>query len=182
MFLKVNRLTKNPEALSLAWGRVETQIGVVWMVFSGNMLCFLGIASDLSEDLWPQIERQLPRAHLTLDAGEVKKCWRAIEQAWMQGDTFPYPLGVFGSDLEHSVWDTLLQIPVGKTVSYSWVAEQVGRPQAVRAVASAIGRNRVSLLIPCHRVIGKNGGLGGYAWGVSCKQKILAAENASIHA
>lgn len=81
-----------------------------------------------------------------------------------------------GTDMENAVWKTLCKIPKGKTMNYTEVAKAAGYPKAVRAVASAVGRNRHSLIIPCHRVIRSDGSLGGYRFGLKLKSKILENE------
>ncbi|MBX9890034.1 MAG: methylated-DNA--[protein]-cysteine S-methyltransferase [Amoebophilaceae bacterium] len=81
-----------------------------------------------------------------------------------------------GSDLERNVWKALLHIPYGMVVSYSTFTSFTAYPHAIRAVASAIGRNPLSILLPCHRVVSKDGSLGGYAAGLSIKKKLLAIE------
>lgn len=81
-----------------------------------------------------------------------------------------------GSPLELKVWAVLEQIPLGQTRTYTEVAEVAGFPKAVRAVASAIGRNPLSMIIPCHRVVRKGGGLGGYRFGLELKKQILRRE------
>ena len=88
------------------------------------------------------------------------------------------PLDVRGTAFQWRVWRALQRIPAGETRSYSEVAGAVGRPAAVRAVANACARNPVCLVIPCHRVVAKNGGLGGYRWGAKRKERLLAAEAA----
>lgn len=87
-------------------------------------------------------------------------------------------LDLYGTDFQLSVWGALLTIPYGQTVSYKDIAEQIGNSKAVRAVGTANGRNPVSLLVPCHRVIAHDGSLGGYASGLDMKTKILRAEAA----
>ena len=81
-----------------------------------------------------------------------------------------------GTDFQRSVWKALQRIPAGRTSTYGELARRIGRPTAVRAVASAVGRNPVSLLIPCHRVIGSDGSLTGYAGGLPRKAALLALE------
>ncbi len=81
-----------------------------------------------------------------------------------------------GSDFQQRVWQELLTIPFGRTCSYADIARRIGKPKAVRAVGTAIGRNPVSILVPCHRVIGAKGGLTGYAGGVDRKAWLLAHE------
>ena len=81
-----------------------------------------------------------------------------------------------GTKFELEVWSALLKIPVGTTASYSEIAIKIGEKSAVRAVASAIGRNPIAWLIPCHRVLRKSGNLGGYRWGLDIKRNMLSAE------
>jgi AraC family transcriptional regulator, regulatory protein of adaptative response / methylated-DNA-[protein]-cysteine methyltransferase len=86
------------------------------------------------------------------------------------------PLDIRGTVFELKVWNALRRIPPGSTVSYSELAERIGRPRSVRAVAGACGRNRLGGLIPCHRVVAKDGSLAGYRWGLERKRQLLAAE------
>ena len=81
-----------------------------------------------------------------------------------------------GTDFQRLVWDALLTIPNGKTSTYSELAQNINKPKAVRAVGTAVGRNPISLLIPCHRVIGSNGSLTGYAGGLTRKEALLTLE------
>lgn len=81
-----------------------------------------------------------------------------------------------GTPFMHKVWSALLEIPFGETRSYSDIAERAGHPKAVRATGTAIGRNPIAFLIPCHRVLAKDGSIGGFAWGVGIKRKILKWE------
>ena len=85
-----------------------------------------------------------------------------------------------GTEFQKQVWNTIQRIPYGKVRSYKWVAGQVGRPKAVRAVGSAVGANPVSILNPCHRVIRSNGALGGYGGGLGRKRLLLALEGHPI--
>ena len=89
---------------------------------------------------------------------------------------FDIPLLMVGTDFQKSVWDGLIQIPYGSTASYLDLAKSIGNEKAVRAVASANGANAISILIPCHRIIGSNGDLVGYAGGLPAKKKLLELE------
>ncbi|MBV5321625.1 MAG: methylated-DNA--[protein]-cysteine S-methyltransferase [Sulfuricurvum sp.] len=93
---------------------------------------------------------------------------------------FTLPLNPDGTPFQKQVWETLLTIPYGKTISYAQEAEQFGNPKAVRAVASANGRNPIAILIPCHRVIASSGGLGGYTGGIDKKEFLLELEEKSM--
>lgn len=89
---------------------------------------------------------------------------------------FTLPFDFAGTEFQQQVWKALLSIPCGKTSSYGKIARQIGRPKASRAVGAAIGRNPVSILVPCHRVIGSNGRLTGFAGGLAAKAHLLELE------
>jgi methylated-DNA-[protein]-cysteine S-methyltransferase len=89
---------------------------------------------------------------------------------------FDLPISVQGTQFQQQVWQQLKAIPYGKTYSYQDIAKQINNPKAVRAVGSANGKNPLTIVVPCHRVIGANGSLTGYAWGVSRKQYLLQHE------
>ena len=90
---------------------------------------------------------------------------------------FDIPLLMVGTDFQKSVWKGLIQVPYGTTASYLELSKRIGNEKAVRAVASANGANSIAILIPCHRIIGSNGDLVGYAGGLDVKRKLLAFEN-----
>ena len=90
--------------------------------------------------------------------------------------TFTVPLDFKGTDFQKSVWQALLTIPFGETRSYGQIARQIGRPTAYRAVGAANGRNPISIIAPCHRVVGSDGGLTGFAGGLAAKERLLDLE------
>ncbi|HOE94052.1 MAG TPA: methylated-DNA--[protein]-cysteine S-methyltransferase [Candidatus Cryptobacteroides sp.] len=94
--------------------------------------------------------------------------------------TFDIPLNLVGTEFQKTVWKQLLHIPYAKTESYAAIAKAIGRPSAVRAVAGAIGANPISIIVPCHRVIGSDGSLIGYAGGLEAKKYLLTIERAFI--
>lgn len=93
-------------------------------------------------------------------------------------DKFDLPLGYTGTGFQEKIWKQLEKIPFGKTVNYGWIAEKTGNPKAARAVGAAVGSNRISIVIPCHRVIGKDGSLTGFGGGLKRKEWLLAHERA----
>jgi len=97
-----------------------------------------------------------------------------------EGKTFDVDLLPEGTPFQMKVWSALLEIPYGKVVSYEWVARRIGSPGALRAVGAANGRNPISIIIPCHRVIGKNGTLTGYGGGLDLKQRLIRLENPDV--
>ena len=116
----------------------------------------------------------------TLPEQENPHIRQAIQQLdeYFRGErkTFTVPLHLEGTPFQRSVWTQLQAIPYGRTVSYSDLAAAIGNSRAVRAVGTANGKNRIALLIPCHRVIGKNQELAGYAWGTWRKEWLLEHE------
>lgn len=92
--------------------------------------------------------------------------------------SFDLPLLMVGSDFQKKVWQELIRIPWGKTESYAGLSKKLGDMKAIRAVASANGANAISIIVPCHRILGSDGGLTGYAGGLATKRKLLRLENA----
>ena len=140
------------------------------------------VASDrgLSGVLWdnddPKRVRFLPQEeqpqHPTLLEAE-KQLWEYFDG---KRQKFTLTLDFFGTDFQKEVWAALLTIPYGETRSYGDIARQIGRPAAVRAVGAANGRNPISIITPCHRVIGSNGKLTGFAGGLDTKDFLLRLE------
>ena len=97
-----------------------------------------------------------------------------------QRTTFELQLHMIGTDFQRAVWQGLLAIPYGETVSYGMQAQRIGHPNAVRAVGAANGRNPISIIVPCHRVIGASGKLSGYAGGLEHKHYLLAFEKRTL--
>lgn len=96
-------------------------------------------------------------------------------------DLAALPLDIqWGTELQRKVWKAIHRIPYGQTISYSDLALRVGAPNAVRAAGSACGKNPIPLVIPCHRVLAKDGGLGGFTWGLGVKKKLLALESVAL--
>ena len=103
----------------------------------------------------------------------VPKLWRSDQ---------PLRVVLIGTDFEVRVWETLLKIPMGKAVSYSDIANKISAPKASRAVGTAVGKNPVSFVVPCHRALGKDGKLTGYHWGITRKQAMLGWEAGQVSA
>jgi len=109
-----------------------------------------------------------------------KTCKQLDEYFAGKRKTFNLPLEPKGTLFQQTVWKQLQEIPYGQTISYSQEAKAIGRPKACRAVGSANGKNPISIIIPCHRVIAANGGLGGYAGGLDIKMQLLDLEKKVI--
>ena len=103
--------------------------------------------------------------------------------AYFRGELhrFGTPLMPIGTSFQQAVWSEIAKIPYGKTATYKEIAERIGKPKAIRAVATAVGANALSLFIPCHRIVGSDGALRGYAGGLGAKRKLLKIENNFNH-
>ena len=105
------------------------------------------------------------------------ECIRQLDEYFAGSRTkFDLPVHQYGTDFQQSVWDALKEIPFGKTVSYAYIAKKINNPKSVRAVGAANGKNKVWIIVPCHRVIGSDGSLTGYAGGVDRKKWLLDHE------
>ena len=144
---------------------IETPIGPLHPLFDEEgRLCELGFS-----------ER---RTGFSPSGGGLKPALRQQLLEYFSGSrkTFDFPLAPKGTEFQLAVWNALLEIPYGDTVTYAELARRIGRPAAVRAVGAANGANPIPVIIPCHRVIGSNGTLTGYGGGVERKQWLLALE------
>jgi AraC family transcriptional regulator of adaptative response/methylated-DNA-[protein]-cysteine methyltransferase len=163
----------------LTWTAVPTPVGTVLGVASARGLCAVRIGPEL-EPLLDQVRAEFPRADLVHDdeaLGEVATALAALAA----GHPAPQlPLDLRGTAFQARVWQALTRIPVGETRTYAQVAMEIGEPRAVRAVAGACARNRLALVVPCHRVVRTDGGLGGYRWGLTVKRELLDAEHGAL--
>jgi methylated-DNA-[protein]-cysteine S-methyltransferase len=124
-------------------------------------------------------ERRRPEPSWELDPARFSLCRRQLEE-YFAGErvTFSLPVTPPGTSFQHRVWNELVGITYGTTISYTELARRVGRPRSPRAVGGANARNPVCIVVPCHRVIGVNGGLTGYSAGIEAKRWLLDFERA----
>jgi len=158
-----------------------------WMIVGATErgLCWLSLA-DTKSEAEESLREEFPAATLRRDSSLSKLVDAALENVREGTDLVrkaaapqvPDALDLRGTVFQLRVWQALRQIPRGETRSYSQLAREMGEPKATRAVARACATNRVALLVPCHRVVGANGSLAGYRWGVERKEKLLKAERA----
>jgi AraC family transcriptional regulator of adaptative response/methylated-DNA-[protein]-cysteine methyltransferase len=132
---------------------------------------------DRDETLQAELRREFPEASIRRNSAQLSSWVRAIV-AHLAGRQphLELPLDIRATAFQRRVWETLQRIPYGKTCSYSEIARKLGKPRAARAVARACATNPVSVVIPCHRVIREDGGLGGYRWGLARKHRLLDDE------
>ena len=157
----------------------NTPVGELILGSSANQLC---LADWRYRKMRTTVDDRIQKA---LDAEYVEQGSSVIDEtmkqlnAYFTGErkSFDIPLLMVGTDFQKSVWEGLIKIPFGKTASYLELAKSIDNEKAVRAVASANGANAISILIPCHRIIGSNGDLVGYAGGLPAKKKLLEFEH-----
>ena len=126
-----------------------------------------------------QLDDFFPNVKFIKDSGSLESYWRQINEYLLEErQEFTLKLDISGTKFQESVWEQLKKIPYGQTTSYTEIAQAIGNPKAVRAVGSAVGKNPVLIVIPCHRVINKNQQLGNYRGGLAMKQELLTLEGA----
>jgi AraC family transcriptional regulator of adaptative response/methylated-DNA-[protein]-cysteine methyltransferase len=154
----------------------ECSLGLVLIAASERGVCAILFGDD-PEQLRRDLQNQFPRARLIggdKSFEELTAKVLAFVEAPADGPNLP--LEIRGTAFQHRVWDALRRIPAGSTASYAEIAERIGAPKAVRAVARACATNRIAVAIPCHRVVLSDGGLSGYRGGVKRKRALLAKE------
>jgi AraC family transcriptional regulator of adaptative response/methylated-DNA-[protein]-cysteine methyltransferase len=164
---------------TLSYSTHESSIGTLLLVASARGLRLLTLLKD-SETGAERLTEVFGNEQPTLMPGFLASTTQAIDAYLAQGTPLKLPVDLAGGTaLQRMVWLAIAKIPYGQTVSYSELAERIGFPRAVRAVASACGANPVPLAIPCHRIIAKDGSLGGFSLGgLEVKEKLLAVESA----
>ena len=164
--------------LTINWGWFDSAFGPALVMGTDKGICGLGFAAETTkEHIMADLKSRWPKATFTENAGAMRT-W-ADAALSMSGDT---KLHMIGAPFQLKVWEALLTIPCGHVTTYGEIAQAIGSPKAVRAVGTAVGKNPVGWLIPCHRALRKSGELGGYHWGLPVKRAMLAFESARVEA
>lgn len=153
-----------------------TPFGECLLGTTARGVCGLSFLEGDRDAAWADLEARWPGAVITEAPRRTARTAAAIFDPLGSRADRPLALLVRGTNFQVQVWTALLRIPPGQCAAYEDVAGAVGNPKAVRAVGTAVGRNPIAFLIPCHRVIRANGAIGGYRWGVPRKRAILAWE------
>jgi len=155
---------------------MNTSYGDLLVAATRNGVCSVMFGND-DDELTEMLRKEFPRAEIVPDTGELSP-WLAILEQYFDGFSglLNIPLDLQASAFRQRVWAELRRIPFGETRSYTQVAEAIGQPTAVRAVASACAANPVALVTPCHRVIHSDGSISGYRWGYERKRALLESE------
>lgn len=168
---------KGGKGLEIAYGWFDSPFGETLVMGTERGLCGMAFSEETGHDeSFADMTSRWPEAAF-VEAPEKLEKW--VKAAFEGGET---KLLMLGAPFQIKVWEALIRIPSGHVTTYSEIAQAVGNPKAVRAVGTAVGRNPVSWLIPCHRALRKSGGLGGYHWGLPVKRAMLAYEAARSEA
>ncbi len=159
--------------VTIRWAVVDTTLGAMLVAASDKGVCRLSFDEGEAD-----VRARFPEAELTQGGAEFAGLLQQVVDAGEQPGTGgkDIPLDVAGTAFQEACWKALREIPPGETRSYSEIAAAAGNPKAVRAAGSANGANNVAVLIPCHRVIRSDGGIGGYAYGTDIKEELLRRE------
>jgi AraC family transcriptional regulator, regulatory protein of adaptative response / methylated-DNA-[protein]-cysteine methyltransferase len=165
------------EGLTISYGFHPSPFGLALVMATPFGLCGLAFA-DAHEEVvaLDDMRSRWPRANYVEDSAKTAPMAAQIFAQPNFKPNAPLRITFIGTDFEIRVWETLLKIPVGKATTYSTIADHIGSPKAARAVGAAVGKNPISFVVPCHRVLGKSGALTGYHWGLTRKRAILGWE------
>ena len=165
------------EGLTMYYGFHPSPFGLALVMTTDRGLAGLAFADPGEQK--PALEdmtRRWPRATYIEDTSRTESIARRIFDSAMWKPDQPLRVVMIGTDFEVRVWETLLCIPMGKASTYSDIANKIGKPKAARAVGAAVGKNPMSFVVPCHRVLGKSGDITGYHWGLTRKRAMLGWE------
>ena len=163
-------------AVAIRFTTAKCPLGRVILAATGKGVCWLSFGESDAK-MEAALRAEFPKAAVSRGDGELKPWMTELQQHFAGAQPhLDLPLDVRATAFQRRVWDALLAIPYGETRSYKEVAEAIGAPAAVRAVARACATNPVAVVVPCHRVIGTDGKLHGYAGGLHRKKKLLESE------
>jgi AraC family transcriptional regulator of adaptative response/methylated-DNA-[protein]-cysteine methyltransferase len=161
----------------IEWATTASQVGRILVAATPRGLCFVEIG-DTDALLTAQLKHEFPEATIARGTSARLKAMASAARAAAGAGVPPadLPVDIRGTAFQWRVWRALTQIPRGQTRTYSQVARAMGVPSSVRAVANACAANPLALVVPCHRVVRRDGGLGGYRWGMRVKKMLIARE------
>ena len=164
--------------LQIKYATHQTPFGRCFIAITERGICQLEFidTNNGAETSFLRLQKSWPNANMTEDPTETGGSIQQIFSPLEKSSDKPLLLLLQGTNFQLQVWQALLRIPVGCVVSYGYLAKAIGKPTASRAVGTAIGNNPISYLIPCHRVLRSDGGIGGYRWGIERKLVILGKE------
>lgn len=174
---------KGGAGLLIHWTVCDSALGPALVAATERGICAVALGPDKAK-LQAELEAEFPAARLNYVPDDHRFIADRVQQAAaaLAGKASDVPVELIGTAFQHNVWQALMKIPRGRTLSYAELAASLGMPKAARAVARACAGNKVAVLVPCHRIIRGDGSLGGYRWGLPLKEMILGQEGACDNA
>jgi AraC family transcriptional regulator of adaptative response/methylated-DNA-[protein]-cysteine methyltransferase len=172
------------EGLEIQWTILETKLGLALVAATERGLCSIALGDD-ARALQADLQNEFPKAKIaSVQEGRDDFLAPRVQQVadLLSGKSGTLDIELIGTAFQQRVWEALMKIPRGQTLSYAALAQSMGRPRATRAVARACAQNRLAVIVPCHRIIRGDGSLGGYRWGLPRKSALLKAESSSAPA
>src|SRR5499425_1256738 len=167
--------------LTMCFGFHPSPFGTALVITTQRGLAGLAFADPGEEQAaLADVKGRWPMANIVEDHARTASLARRIFDSRLWRVDRPLRVVLIGSDFEVRVWETLLRIPMGRAVTYSGIAAKIGATKAARAVGAAVGKNPISFVVPCHRVLGKSGDVTGYYWGLTRKRAMLGWEAAKV--
>ena len=163
-FIQVNRMKQQRPSHNDFYDILASPLGPLYLIFTSGVLTGISF-------LKPSNVLLKRKEGMTAAGNELIEYFKKARQEFTCPTAFAE-----GTEFEKKVWETLKKIPYGETRTYKWVAEEIGKPQAFRAVGNALGKNPLPIIFPCHRVIEADGSLGGYSGGIGLKRRLLEGE------
>jgi len=166
------------EGLQIRWTIIETELGLALVAATERGLCSIALGDDAAT-LEAELRGEFPKADISRvqEGSDDFLAPRVREVASMlTGRSGAVDVELIGTAFQQRVWQALMKIPPGHTLSYAQLAESLGKPSAARAVARACAQNRLAVIVPCHRIVRGDGSLGGYRWGLPLKDTLLQRE------
>lgn len=167
------------KGLTIAWSHVPTAVGNALVAATERGVCAVLLEDDAAKALL-QLRQEFPNATLQRSEegeGDFLQPRLASVADYLAGKPAHVDLHLMGTAFQVRVWEALMQVPRGQTLSYQQLAHKTGNADATRAAATACARNRLAVVVPCHRIVRQDGSLGGYRWGLPQKQALLAREH-----
>ena len=171
---------KGGEGLQIRWTLLETALGLALVAATDRGLCSIALGEDAAA-LEAGLRAEFPKAQLhRVEAGRDEFLAPRVREVarMLAGQSARLDIELIGTAFQQRVWQALMRVPAGQTLSYAQLAASLGRPTAARAVARACAQNRLAVIVPCHRIVRGDGSLGGYRWGLPRKAALLESERA----
>lgn len=186
LFIRIEGVTpgsvsQRGNGLTIHYGWHPSPLGDMIIAQTDKGLCWAGFQLNHTRKAsLSKLQKHWPNAQLREDTNITRPYAKAIITLWQGHKADALPLDLYGTNLQIQVWQALLRIPSGHSLSYQTIAQAIGKPRAARAIGNAVGANPISLLIPCHRVIRATGIVDNYAWGSARKKALLGLETALL--